>query len=372
MKILLIQFAGRGGSQLYSSQLANALSESNDVTVLLAEHLMNEDYYIKKVKSVCVYAPPSHIKMLLLSLNPKTYYNIIKIIKKVNPDVIHATQEFLWVGVILPFINRYPFVITEHDPSFHKGAEIDLKLYIGFNRFFTRKIADAIIVHGKKLKKILIDNGVPENKIWVIPHGDFSFYAKWRKEEVGESKSVLFFGSISEYKGIEYLIKAEPLMTSNIPDLRIIIAGEGDFSKYAPLIKNKDNFEIHNRFIPNEQVAEFFQRASVVVLPYIDGSQTGIIPIAYSFKKPVVVTDVGSIPEVVDDGKTGYIVPPRNPGALAKVIVRLLKDDELRRKMGENAYKKMKEELSWDKIAENTVSIYNEVINEHNSKRRLK
>jgi starch synthase len=362
MKIVLIQFTGRGGLQLYTSQLANALSKTHDVFLLLAKHLRNEDYYKGRAKISCIFASPSHIKMLMLSFNPRIYYKIVKYIKDVNPDVIHAPCEFLWVALILPFVRQYPFVVTEHDPSFLKGTRMDIKLYIGFSRLFTRRMADAMIVHGERLKAILEGKGVPQNKIWVVPVGEFSFYTKWAREKVKESKSVLFFGSISEYKGIEYLIRAEPLITSRIPDAKIVIAGSGDFRKYKPLIQNKNNFEIHNKFIPDEEVAEFFQKSAVVVLPYIDGSQTGVIPIAYSFGKPVVATDVGSIAEVVDNGRTGFIVPPKNPEALAEAIVKLLKDDKLRQEMGENAYRKAKDELSWDNIAKKTSDIYKEAI----------
>ena len=89
----------------------------------------------------------------------------------------------------------------------------------------------------------------------------------------------------------------------------------------------------------------FFERASVVVLPYIEASQSGIIPIAYSFKKPVIVTNVGSIPEVVENGITGYIVPPKNPELLADSIIKILEDNLTRQQMGENAYHKMEMEL---------------------------
>ena len=375
MKILLTQLIGGGGMRLYTSQLANALSKTdNEVVVLLGSYLFDECYYTDhRIKTICVDTLPSYSTMTLKMVNPSTYYHLFKIINKEKPDVIHIVLEDIILGIISNFLKKmYPIVVTEHNPSFLHGEDIYRKLHHGFTKLlFTRRL-DAIIVHGKAMKKKLVNKNVTADKIYIIPHGDYSFYAKWKKEEVKESKSVLFFGSISEYKGMEYLIKAEPMITKEVPDAKIIIAGEGVFSKYEPLIKNKNNFEIHNRFIPDEEVNEFFQRASVVVLPYIDGSQTGIIPIAYSFKKPVVVTDVGSIPEVVDDGKTGYVVPPRNSEALAEAIVKLLKDDELRKKMGENAYRKMEKDLSWDKIAEKTVSVYKKAINEHKSKRSSK
>jgi len=96
-------------------------------------------------------------------------------------------------------------------------------------------------------------------------------------------------------------------------------------------------------------------------LPYIEGTQTGIIPIAYAFRKPVVVTNVGSIPEVVDEDITGYVVPPKDPNSLANAIVKILNNDPMRKQMGENAYEKMKKELSWDLVAEETSKAYNKV-----------
>jgi glycosyltransferase involved in cell wall biosynthesis len=76
----------------------------------------------------------------------------------------------------------------------------------------------------------------------------------------------------------------------------------------------------------------------------------------------VVVTDVGSISEIVDDNKTGFIVPPRDSQALAEAVIRLLKDKKLRKEMGENAYKKLKEDFSWDRITEKTLEVYREAI----------
>ena len=159
------------------------------------------------------------------------------------------------------------------------------------------------------------------------------------------------------------------MITKEVPNAKIIIAGTGeDFKKYEKMMVNKDNFIVHNYRIPYKEGAELFQRCSVVVLPYIDASQSGVVSTAYGFKKPVIVTDVGSIPEIVDEGITGFIVPSKNPVALADAIVKLLKDDKLRKRMGENAYKKLKTDLSWDKIAEKTIEVYEKAIKDKSCK----
>ncbi len=152
------------------------------------------------------------------------------------------------------------------------------------------------------------------------------------------------------------------MISKKISDFKIVIAGKGNFKKYRCLIKNKEKFVIYNEFIPNEKVSELFQKATIVVLPYIEASQTGIISIAYSFKKPVIVTNVGSLPEVVENGKTGFIVPPKDQKKLAEAIIKLLSNNEKRKKMGENAYEMMQTELSWDSIAKKTIEVYKEII----------
>jgi glycosyltransferase involved in cell wall biosynthesis len=173
---------------------------------------------------------------------------------------------------------------------------------------------------------------------------------------------ILFFGRIHRYKGLDCLIQAEPLITREVPDARIVIAGTGeDFSRYEEGMAGRSAFEIYNYRIPYEEGARLFQQASVVVLPYLEASQSGVIPTAYGFRRPVVVTDVGSLPEVVDDGKTGYIVPPRDPAALASAVVSLLKDPAACRRMGEQGYTKLKTDMAWSTIARSLLTVYNEV-----------
>jgi glycosyltransferase involved in cell wall biosynthesis len=233
----------------------------------------------------------------------------------------------------------------------------------------TSKLADLNFVHGDKLKMELMKRGVLNSKIAVIPHGDYSFFGALNHNEISEDENtILFFGRILDYKGIDYLIKAEPLISSEISNFKIIIAGDGDFSKYENLIDNHNHFMIINEYIPDETVSELFQRASVVVLPYIEASQTGIIPIAYAFKKPVVATDVGSLSEAVIDGVTGFIVPPKDSKTLAYSLLKIMLDKDLKITMGNAAYEFMIKNMSWERIAQKTIEEYKKLISEHVTK----
>ncbi|MFC1969668.1 glycosyltransferase family 4 protein [Chloroflexota bacterium] len=290
----------------------------------------------------------------------------VRKLKRFKPDVVHMQLGSpVPYSILLPFIKGYPLVGTFHDVRRHLGEE---SLRVDFLRYWVRKCSDEIIVHGEKLKEQMVKEfNVPAEKVHAIHIGEHEV-AQFKKYERADLKEdgnlILFFGRIYEYKGLEYLIKAEPLITKEVPDARIIIAGAGeDFKKYEDMMGNRrDRFIVHNYHIPYKEGAELLQRSSVVVLPYIDASQSGVVPTAYGFKKPVVVTDVGSVPEAVEEGKTGFIVPPRDSEALARAVIRLLRDEKLRRQMGENAYQKLKEDFSWDNIARRTIEVYKKAI----------
>lgn len=348
----------------YQIQLANSLCSKDTIMLILPLNGLIEAYSgtLDKRVGVCFLGNISRIYY------PGTIIMLYKIIKNIGnfkPDVIHlqiggGILDFFW----MPFFKNIPIVSTFHDTKLHIGESSLLgRLILYWHRIYS----DHIIVHGKILKYQMIDEyNLSEKKIHSIPIGEhevapFKRYIQPDLQEDGNL--VLFFGRIWKYKGLEYLIMAEPLITKEIPDAKIIIAGAGeDFKKYENMMHNRDNFIIYNYRIPYKEGAELFQRCSLVVLPYIEASQSGVIPTAYGFKKPVVVTSVGSLPEIVDDGITGYIVPPKDVNALAEAIIKLLKDDKLRRQMGENAYIKLKTDLSWDNISEKTIQVYKEAI----------
>ena len=170
-----------------------------------------------------------------------------------------------------------------------------------------------------------------------------------------EEKVLLFFGFVRGYKGLKHLIRAMQRIVNNVEQAKLLIVGDfaGDKEEYLKLIEEygvKDYIEIHDGYIPDQEVEKFFAASDVVVLPYESATQSGIVQIAYGFEKPVIATKVGGLPEFVLDGKTGYIVPPKDSEKLAERITDYFeknKEMEFQENIQKEAYK-----YSWEHMTE--------------------
>jgi len=367
MDILIVAFARGGALADYLSQLSGAASGTNDVTVMVPNYVEVEKF--PRGVGILRFPFPSNIfSAILQTFNPFLLKSLTHEVNRISPDVVHMAFEprfpfpFAWL-----LHRKYPVVMTIHEPKPLPVEAIRIfllnRIQVMDNKLLI-KFSDKVIVHGESHRRYLLVRKVPSYKVEVVPHGDFSFYTQYQRSDIKPLKSgnILFFGRIVSYKGLDYLIEANKLIKEHIPDVTITIAGEGGFTKYEKLIGKDKNFVILNRFIPDEEVAELFGKASLVVLPYIAGTQSGVITIAGAFKKPVVATDVGNFSEMVENGQTGLIVPPGNANALAEAIIKLLRDDKLREEMGENAYRMVREKFSWNDIARKTFEVYKEAI----------
>ncbi|UNQ73157.1 glycosyltransferase family 4 protein [Infirmifilum sp. NZ] len=211
------------------------------------------------------------------------------------------------------------------------------------------KFANLIITDAEKLKRLLLRfHKISPSKVAVFTNEwDAPYFYRYKVKEEGEKKWILFFGTVQEYKGLEYLIRAEPLITEKYPEVKIVIAGSGQ-EKYYSMIRDRSKYILLNKFISYKLGACLFQKSMIIVLPYTMGTVSGIIPVAYAFKKPIIATRVGSFDEVIEHGKTGILIPPQNPKALAEAVIMLLENTEMRKKLGEAGFSKLKSEMSWD------------------------
>jgi glycosyltransferase involved in cell wall biosynthesis len=163
-------------------------------------------------------------------------------------------------------------------------------------------------------------------------------------------KVLLFFGFVRPYKGVEYAISAMPQILEEV-DAHLLVVGEfwspeSDFRALINRLAVSSAVTIVNRYVPNEEVAPYFAAADLVVLPYLDATQSAVIPIAYGFERPVLTTAVGGLGEAVKDGRTGFLVPPGDSEALAQMVVRFFRE-ELGQQLAANI-RAEHQRLSWE------------------------
>ena len=339
-KIILVgpAYPYRGGNALFVAHLYEALSKSFDIEVInftrLYPQLLFPGTRQEDVSKVPIKAHPS--TRLIDSINPLSWFKTARYINMQNPDLV----AFVWyqpffgfsIGTIARLIRkkfkgRILFItenIISHESMF-------------YDRILTRyalRSADKFLVLSDVVEKG-IKTLYPDKKVFrsTLPIYDcYGFDQSLSKSDarkklgIAENKKVLlFFGYIRAYKGLMNLIEAMPYLLKEDENYFLLIVGEFYESKekYFERIKELNigkNVLVIDEFVPNEEVGLYYSAADLVVLPYNSATQSGILNIAYGFKKPVVVTNVGGLPELVEDGKTGFIVEPQNPLALAEGI----------------------------------------------------
>jgi glycosyltransferase involved in cell wall biosynthesis len=340
----------------YSIRWASGLANLADVMLMLP----HDEHLAKLLDDRVRYLPIPPARMRHIGKQFRNMLMLWRALRDFRPDVIHVQQGFIWFNLLIPFLFRYPLVITVHDPEPHAGDADQKQPQAIFTFGFKR--AQKLIVHGERIKDICVRHlGLLEKDIVVIPH--IKLGEDHAEERPITSSTVLFFGRIWAYKGLDVLIRAEPLIASKIPDLKIMIAGTGeDFERYEALMTDRSRYIIHNTFIPDEAVADLFLQSAVVALPYLEATQSGVIPHAYNYGRPVVATRVGALPDAVDEGVTGLLVPPNDVNSFAEAIIRLLSDRGLAQRMGDAGRRKINEEASADAVARQSMDVYRQIV----------
>jgi len=308
---------------------------------------------------------PVNAEPVFSSINPLSWIATFWKIRKYRPDLLIFKY---WMPFFAPgygTICLLTRLFTQTKTLFVCDNIISHETLPG-ETFITRvllRLVDYFIVQSGTVKDDLVKLH-PKAKYREVAHPVYDVFqsepitqVKARREiELSEDVPVvLFFGFIKPYKGLKYLIQAIPAVRDRLPGARFVVAGEfyGDRESYLQEISSlnvQESILLHDDYIPNESVRLFFTAADVVVLPYASATQSGIVQIAYSFDKPVITTAVGGLPEVVVDGKTGFVVPPEDSQALANAIIRFF--NENRSTEFATNVQSEKQKYSWDRLVE--------------------
>jgi D-inositol-3-phosphate glycosyltransferase len=323
----------------------------------------------------------SRVTKVLRVLN--YYFRLICYAAKAKPAIFHI----LWNNKIEIFDRTllmlyYKFlgkrlVFTAHnvDKSKRDGGQSFL------NRFSLRwqyRLSDHIFVHTEKMKSELVTEfGVAKEKVSVIPFGinntvpNTSLSAADAKQQLGinkDEKTLLFFGNIAPYKGLEYLVAAFTELSKAGFNYRLIIAGSvKNCQTYWRAVEQSiilsgvgERIIRKIEYVPDEDTEIYFKAADVLVLPYTYVFQSGVLFLGYSFGLPAIAADVGTLKEEIIEGRTGFVFKPQDSSDLAKTIWRYFTSELFSgldsRRPTIKAY--ANERNSWNKVANITTSVY--------------
>jgi len=372
MKITILStiYPLRGGIAHFNGLLYKELSKQHEVKAITfsrqypslffpGKSQLEEENVAEKIPS----------EVIVDSINPFNWIKIGKRIKRDSPDLLVFKYWMPFFAPCFGIISRIAkknkktkaLVICDNViPHERKPGDISLTKY-----FF--KFVDYFILLSEKVKTDLLTL-LPTAKCKVIPHPVYSNFGEGilkeeakKKLNLQDDKLCLFFGFIRDYKGLDVLLEAMADVKNKL-DVKLIIAGEfySNKEKYLDLINKfdlKNNVHLFTDFIPTSDVKYYFSASDVVILPYKDATQSGIVQIAMNFRKPIIAANVGGLGEVVHDNKTGFIVDAKNPSQLAGAILRFYnenKEEEFTR----NTELEL-EKYSWKKFVEGIFELTN-------------
>jgi glycosyltransferase involved in cell wall biosynthesis len=338
LAVVGVSFPYRGGIAHYSTLLVRSLRQRHRVEFITFRRQYPGILFPGKTQ----YDESAHPiretnDALIDSINPLTWRQTAGVLNRLQPELI----VFNWwhpffgmaYGTILQMLTpdlRGRVCFLCHNVRPHETHLLEKILC----KYAFRQVRN-FIVHSEEDKQKLL-RMKPAARVLRNGHPVFGQFSERRaltkaaaRTQLGLSPHrnlVLFFGLIRPYKGLAFLIDAIPGVLKEL-DCGLVVAGEfyDDKAKYTALIEARglrEHVRLEDRYISNEDVAVYFSAADVVVLPYVEASQSGIVPIAYSFDTPVISTRVGGLPEAVLDGETGFLVDPGSAAQLTEAILR--------------------------------------------------
>ena len=371
MHIAIISVAPpyRGGISKFTSTLVKKISKKHLIKVINFKR--QYPYFLFPGKSQLLKNNDCLGERYIDSINPLNWYNVGNKLAKGKFDLVifNIWNPFfsLSLGMIASQLRKKSpntkLISLCHNISPHEKIPFG-DLLIGY---VLNKMHGHIVLSSQVEKEL---DEVINNPIYIKKfHPIYDSYsdkiskseAKQELNIISKKNIILFFGLIRNYKGLKVLLKSISLLKEKKISFCLIVAGECYQNKkiYIDLINDlniSDYIIWHDSFIPDNEVVKYFSAADVVVLPYTSASQSGISQIAYNYNIPIIVSDVGGLPEMVIDGKTGFIFESENHNMLFEKIFKILMETD--RDIMSNYISKYKDKFSWIKFIEGIEGLY--------------
>ena len=360
----------RGGLASFNERLAQAF-QAEGYEVLLYTFCLQYPNFLFPGKTQYASDPKPqdlNIKVGLNSVNPFNWIKVGLEIRNMQPDMVICPFWLPFMGPCLGTVlriiksNRRTRILSViHNIIPHEKRPGDWF----FSKYFLGPVEGCIVMSksvGEELQ--YFSKNIPVD---YIPHPLYDNYGKKISRSTAlknlnlppDQRYILFFGFIRDYKGLDLLIKAMPKVHASDKAIKLIIAGEfySNEQDYLDLIQQHhldDTIHLHTHFIPNDQVNNYFCAADLIVQPYKTATQSGISQIAYHFEKPMVVTNVGGLPEIVAHGEVGYVVHP-DSNQIAEAILSFYGEDKADYFL--SALKKRKQFFSWSNMVKGITNL---------------
>lgn len=366
LKILLWHWGRRGAGPRYTLELARALTRQQDTEVHLSvskDSELIEEFRALNIPMQEIKTYNSLFSAFIMTLNilatRRKFYHYLR---DNRIDVVNSTMSHLWSRFATSAVHRCGAVLlnTVHDAVLHPGENGGVKswFYQPFNA------ADAYIALTNYVGQQLSDvHHIAPEKVTVIPLGplsdplpDAEARSSLPQPRAGPLR-LLFFGRILRYKGLERLIEAYGMLRAEGQDLSLEITGAGDMSDVLAAVQALPDITVNNRWVPEDKMDGVFSQADVIILPYLESSQSGVIASAFATGVPAIGTPIGGLPEQITHGVNGLLAADTSPAALAAEIRLLASDYGLLAKLKEGALRTARQQFSWDKISAEVLSL---------------